>query len=1157
MTWNVHRNCINFVNFTVMQNLRGSVIYRRARLKSKFQAFKRGTVIAMVFFLLVNITIDAQNEKISGNFSGKTLKEVFSLIESQSTYRFFFNENFINTNKVVNMRFNNESIEQVLKKLFRGLEVRYEIKESGLIVLSTESDKKNLRVYGRVTDRSGNPLPGVATLIKGTTIGTITDIKGNYSLNVNDGNASLSFSFIGMQSQEILIANNENIDVVMLESPFGLGEIIAVGYGTMKKGSITGAISSIKDIDIDQTHATTVSTSLAGKMAGISYRMSDGRPGSSASIQIRNMGSPLYVIDGIPKDVGQFNNIAPNDIESISVLKDASAAVYGVRAANGVIVVTTKRGKKRTENHINVDAYMGWQNWSRFPQTVNAYQWMLGKADAEMNEFGQTSITPEELARWKKGTENGYKSFDWYDFIIQKNSPQKSINVNTTGGSDRISYYLSFTQLDQNSVLGDEFIFNRSNIQSNIDIDVTNRFQLGMQLNGRVEKRDYPGVPGTDDYWAPIYALFRNRPTERPYANDNPNYINNIGHNSENWALLNKDLSGYWNETWRVVQVNLTGEYEFPVKGLTAKATYSYYFADRLMDGHEYTYDTYTYYPENPEGEQYVVTFSMQNPWRERGTRKVIEDVTQLQLNYHRRFGTHDIKATFVNERLHRRDQSVWVHAVPTTNDLTLIQFEDMDTYDDGDSNEARIGYVGRINYNYANKYYLELSGRMDGSWKFAPDVRWGFFPSVSAGWMITEEPFVKSILNESLFDLKLRLSYGELGDDDIAGLGAFDYLSGYTYGSSTVIMDGNVITGVRDKGEPITNITWYTSKIIDAGADFTIDNGKVNGSVDFFRRKRDGLRGSKYDILIPSEIGYNLPDENVSSDAIIGGEFTLAYNGKLQDLKYTIGGNFSFAREKFLHSYKPKWGNSWDYYRNSSEERWTGVFWGYEVEGQFQSMEEINNYDVDIDGYGNSTLLPGDLIYKDTNGDKIIDYRDVRPMGYPNDRNPAINFGLNFSSTYKGFDLRIDFSGGALYSYNQLSEMRVPYQSGGNLLKVIYEDRWHHEDPFDVNSAWIPGKYPALRFNNGSHSNYYRNSTFWLTNVYYLRMRTLELGYSIPKTLLKRVGIEKCRVYLNTYNLFSIDNLKKIGIDPETMSSNGVQYPQNKIVNIGVNLSF
>ncbi|WP_228488512.1 TonB-dependent receptor [Prolixibacter sp. SD074] len=1101
----------------------------------------------------------AQETRLNIQFNNGTVGSIIKYIESNSDFVFLYKNEDLNVNKRVNVNLKDASIEQILSKVLEGQNVGFNIYKRQIVIHKNPGkgtaivQQPEKTIVGKVTDTSGSPVPGVTIIAKGTSHGTITDSDGNYTLKIKPDVKTLVFSFVGMKTREVNVGDNNVINVRLEEASIGLDEVVAIGYGVQKKESLTGAISGVTSKDLEDVHATTVSSALAGKIAGVSFRMPDGRPGASANIQIRNMGDPLYVIDGIQKDAGQFNNLSPNDIESISVLKDASAAIYGVRAANGVVVVTTKRGKLGSKNTINVDAYTGWQNWSRFPKTVNAYDWMLGKADAEMNLDGHTNITPEELAKWKAGTEPGYQSFDWYDFIIKGNSPQTSININATGGSDKINYYLSLTRLDQNSVLGRQFTFARTNLQSNIDAKITKRFKVGVSINGRIETRDNPGVPGTDDYWAPRFALFRNRPTERPYANDNPNYINNIGHMDTNWGLLNKANSGYWHEDWRVMQLNFTGDYDLPIDGLSAKGTYSYYFADRLMNGHEYTYDAYTYYPETDE---YKITFANKNPWRERATHKVFENVLQGQLNYNKTFGKHTIAATYVAERIKRRELDVWVHAVPKTNVLPLIQFADMDTYNDRDWTQARIGYVGRLTYNYANKYYLEVAGREDGSWKFASDRRWGFFPSTSIGWRITEENFAKALLGQSTFDLKLRASYGELGDDNV-GIGDFDYLTGYNYATSTVIMDGEVIKGSRDRGVPITSISWYTSKITDVGADYSFWGGKLSGTVDYFYRKREGLRGRKYDVLVPSELGYTLPDENVNSDATMGAEASINYNGKVGDLSYTVGANVSYARNRFLSSYKPTFGNSWDYYRNSSEDRWTGTYWGYEVVGQFQSFDQINSWPVNNDGEGNKRMLPGDLIYKDVNGDGVINGYDERPIGYPRDRNPILNFGFNITAQFKGFDLRADFSGGSMYSYNQGWEMRWPYQNGGNLLKQFYDDRWHRADPFDLNSEWIPGKYPALRFNTGWHNNYNKNSTFWLTSVRYLRLRTFEIGYSIPKNLIAKVGMQKARLYVNSYNLVSFDNLKKLGVEPEIMDQNGLQYPQNRMVNVGVNLSF
>lgn len=1033
-------------------------------------------------------------------------------------------------------------------------------------------------VTGTVTAATdGAPLPGVTVIIKNTTIGISTDFDGNYSVEA-PADAVLVFSYIGFKKVEIPVNGQSTIDVALEDDVAALDEVVVTGYSSQDKKSITGAISTVTSEDLENVHAgASVSSGLAGKIPGVSFKMADGRPGATAAIQIRNMGNPLYIIDGIQQDAGQFNNIAPGDIESISVLKDASAAIYGVRAANGVVVVTTKRGKKNTKNVVNINAYYGGQNWSRFPETVNdSYVYMQKRAEADLNEFGTTTVTPEELDRYQAGTEPGYQSFNWKDFIIKKNAPLYSINLSTSGGSDKINYYISGTHLKQEAVLGPEFNFERTNIQSNLDANITDRLKVGVQINGRIETTDNPGIPGADDYWLPRFAILRNRPFERPYANDNPEYLNDIGHNETNWALHNKKIGGYSTNIWRVMQSNFNAEYDFGgvLEGLSVRGMYSYYIADQVLNGHEYTYEAYTYDQANDE---YNVTGGSTNPWRERRNRKIMRNVYQGQAKYKKAFGEdHNVEALFLVERQDERDQNQWMRSVPENNILPLIYFANLVEFQDADDQLARIGYIGKLNYNYKQKYFVEFSGRQDKSWKFAPGKRTGFFPSGSVGWRLTEEDWYSKIAGNDAWitEFKLRASYGILGDDNInldpnspfnatygtgdsRYVGPYAYVPGYNYNTGTVILNGQPVVTARDKGQIIDNLSWFKSKITDIGFDFAMFDGKISGSYDWFYRLRTGLPDLKYDILLPSELGYTLPRENLNSDSQSGFEGSLTYADSFGDFNLSVSANGAYSRNKFIESYKPRFENSYQEYRFSREGRYSDIGWGYNVIGQFESQEQINNYDVDIDGQGNRTLLPGDLIYEDLNGDGKIDGYDEKPIGYVFGKQPNINFGLNIRMSYKGVDFTADFSGGSGYSWNQEWETRWAFQNQG-ALNTIFLDSWSRQDPSNPNSTWVPGKYPALRYNASYHSNYRggQASSFWMHNVTYLRARTIELGYSLPKPWLDKVGLQKARFYVNGFNLFSIDNLSKFGLDPEVNDTNGLQYPQNKFINVGVNLS-
>jgi TonB-linked SusC/RagA family outer membrane protein len=1014
-------------------------------------------------------------------------------------------------------------------------------------------------VSGRVTGETGEGLPGVTVLVKGTTNGTATDPDGKFSLQVADANATLVVSFIGYVSQEIAINNRTTINVALAPDAKALEEVVIVGYGTQTRGTVTGAVSQIQSADITRTTATTATGALVGKVQGITARQADARPGAGTSIQIRNMGTPLYVIDGVVSDVAQFNNLGIDDIESVSILKDASAAIYGLQAANGVILVTTKKGKSGAPS-INIGGYYGVADFTRYPRPANAYQHVRALAESDQNR-GLMSNDPSvianrrgELEKWRQGTGKGYISTDYYDMVMDESVPQYQLNASASGGSDNVNYYFSVSHVNQDAMIKD-YNFNRTNLQANIEAKLAKGLRVGTQIYGRQEDRFQIGVPGLDDYFNPFLSIFTMWPTERPYANDNPNYIAQNHNVNVNPATYKRDVTGYIDEIWRAGKANMYAQYDFDF-GLSLKGTYSYNFTNFDFDGFEYTYNAYNY---DAATDTYIMAGGNQNPWRERRKRNIQENFSLIQATYNKQFGDHGLSAVAGFERRLIKNHYMIVHTVPPNNYIPVMQFANQDFLLDEPSEEARAGYIARVNYNFKQKYLLEVLGRYDGSYLYHPDKRWGLFPGISVGYRISEEPFLKDRVGATLNDLKLRASWGQTGSErlnnDAYVVPPYSYLPGYTWGAGSAIFDNNFYSGAQYRGLPVVNLSWITNTTKNLGIDFTLFN-KLSGQFDIFERYRSGLPAGRYDVLLPSEVGFGLPSENLLKEANRGLEGALTYSSSFKDVSYSFGVNGTIARRYDIEAqYKPRWGNSWHEYRGNWMERWSNINWGYQVVGQFQSQEEIDSYTVNNDGQGNRTQLPGDLIYKDVNGDKVINGLDERPIGYQEGANPYLSFGINSSVAWKGFNLAFDFSGASMQSFRREWEMKIPFQNNGTSPNYMFEDRWHREDPFNYDSPWIAGKYPAIRKDVNSHVNFLR-SDYWVTNVRYIRLRNLELGYNLPADLISKAGLSKLRVYVSGTNLFSIDNVKQFEIDPEISSNNGLVYPQQKLYTLGFNLS-
>lgn len=1033
-----------------------------------------------------------------------------------------------------------------------------------MLLMSVVAFAQN-QVTGHVADATGEPIIGANVTVKGTTVGIITDIDGNFTLEVGSTDGTLVVSFIGYKSAEAAIKGKSPINVILQEDTETLDEVVVVGYGTQNRKSLTGAISDVKSESLTRSVSTTTAGALSGKIAGISTRAKDARPGKGISLEIRNMGAPLYVIDGIPyggntgndwlvnsevsgNDV--FNSLNIEDIESITVLKDASAAIYGLRASNGVVLVTTKKGKKNEKVSINVNGYYGWQNLTRFPELANAEQYTRGLAEAAQNrgEDPNSVYTKEELAKWAAGTEKGYKSYDYYDMIMRKNVPQYHVNASVTGGSERTNYYLSVAHTSQEAMMPD-FNYQRTNFQLNLDTKITNRFTIGAQVSGRYEKTNDVGLPGGDGYYSAILAVFKMRPIDSPYANDNPNYIRNIDsyRNGYNPAAFRRDIAGYKDSMTRYANINAYAQYDFGF-GLTAKATFSYGYTNSRFDGYQYAYQIYTY---DEASDTYNGT-NAAGRWRLQIDRSVPTRYMQLQLNYNKQIKDHNISAVLGYEASDYDWSKKTYGTEPSTDYLPLLQMDEINSFGDEWSYEARAGWLARVNYDYAHKYLVELLARYDGSYLYAPSQRWGFFPGASIGWRISEENFfapLKSVVD----DLKIRASIGQTGTE--SGVSLFGYLSGYNWNQGSAVLDGEYVTGLNQRGLPVTNLSWTKNTTKNIGFDLTMFGNRLTISADAFRKDITGVPAARYDVLLPSEVGYSLPNENLNKQAYIGTEAMATWTDHIGDFNYRVSGNITFSRYRNIESYKPRFSNSWDEYRNSSEDRWGGIYWGYQVIGQFQSEEEIKNYPVNLDGQGNTTLLPGDLIYKDVNNDGVINSMDERPIGFPEGWAPILSFGGNIGLEWKGIDLNIDFSGGAMQGWRQNYELTNAYHNGGNSPAYLLEDRWHRLDLYDPESEWVPGRYPAIR--NGEFAYNNKNSDFWLHNVHYLRISNLEIGYSLPTWMLKPIHAQKVRIYGSVSNLCSFDNVHQYGIDPEITAAAAVVYPQQRTFLVGFNVTF
>lgn len=1051
-------------------------------------------------------------------------------------------------------------------------------------VVGAESGSLRLQRVGTITGRvvdalTLQPLTSAQVVIPSLNMGTISRPDGSYILtNVPAGSHNVEARVIGYQaaSQVVTVADlsTATANFQLIQAAVALDEIVVVGYGVQTRATLSGSVSTLGSEDIERTSATTTTEALIGKIAGINTRNTlntgqfqfsgvgafsgreaqDGRPGATTVIQIRNMGDPLFVIDGVPMSQKEFDNLNASDIENISVLKDASASIYGFRASNGVILVTTKRGEANRSPQLRVDSYYGWQHVKRsrspWGYVDNAYQFVYSQLETEQNTGIARSMTPRELEEWRIGAP-GHESYDYWPLVVNnQNALQGNINANVSGGAGDASYYLSLGHVTQDYVISDNN-FNRTNFQSNLQARLYEGFSVGTEIRGRLENHiNTAQTDANDPVNMHFQAIQRGWPTESPYANNNPNFINgNIRLVNINPAIFSRDISGTQDQIRRNVSGNFWAEYLLPF-GPSLRGTYNLTNNWHDFDIHRFTYDAYCY---DQGTDVYSVCSSYDGGQRQHLKELEEKRFGQIQLSHAlRQPDSHSLAGVVAFELVSDEGNHTEVRAVTTSNINSLIELQNVTFLRNAWYLERRASYASRLNYDYRQKYLLEVLGRYDGSYLYAEDKRWGFFPGFSAGWRLTEEPFFRERVG-FLDELKLRASWGQAGREQ--GVSPWGYLGGVSYPAAESVLDGQLVSGARPRGLPITNLSWVTSTSTNLGVEFALLGHKLSGEIDVFERRLSGLPAARSDVLLPSEVGYTLPNENLESEANRGIEGILRYTDRVGDISFSFAPNATLARRRILDRYMPRYGNSWHQYRTATENRWANLVFTYQSLGQFQSVEEIANHPVDIDGQGNRTMLPGDIIYKDVNGDGLIDALDQRPIQYPGNTPPLLSFGMAGTLSYGNFTLSHDWAGGALFSVwpNALRQPYTGFDNGGQFAW----SRWRRADPFNDQSEWIPGRFPPLRKGAaGAHTNGER-SDFYEFKARYLRLTRFEIGYTLPAEFGQRIGASRARLYVSGANQWVIDNgSHKWSADPEQAQCCGQLYPPSSNVTVGFSAS-
>lgn len=1001
--------------------------------------------------------------------------------------------------------------------------------------MRTEIVQQTGTITGKIIDSNGEAIIGASVVVKGTSNGTITDIDGNFTLTV-PVKSILTVSYVGYETVYVPVDGKKTFSITLKEDTEMLDEVVVVGYGTQKKATLTGSISQVGGDEIKKLAAANLTNTLAGKTAGVIANTRSGEPGEdNADILIRGKGTlgstaPLIVVDGIADR--SFSRLNPEDIESISVLKDASAAIYGARAANGVILVTTKRGAEGKVK-VNYSGNVSFSQPTRIPEMLNSYQYATYVNEFDAAQGNTPTYSETAMAKILDGSDPiSFPDTDWWDSVTKNWATNTQHSLSVSGGNDKLSFYSSAQYAYQDAIYKNTpQNYNQYQFTTNIDAKINKSIKFSMDILGRQEVRNR-GIYSTEDLFG--YFLTTN-PMSVPYY---PNGLLRIGYDgiTNNALLMVSDTPGTNKTNYHTL--NLKPKVRIDLDALTpglyaeGYAALDYSFNDGKSINTPYDIYSYSSATDEYTNHKDATGAISVNSWSNKSNTITLN----ARIGYTRTFNeAHRIDAFASYEQSKYNYSSLSGYrtnylssALP---DLDFGSKVDADKDNGGNSTEtARQNWFGRINYGYKDKYLAEFTIRYDGSMNFAQGHRWGVFPSVSAAWVISQEDFFEPLLNVVNF-FKIKGSWGMMGNDNIT---AYQYLSMYSFNSSASYAfgtDPSYVQGVYETRTANPLVTWEKAKTWNVGFSAQFLSGKLGLDFDYFQSRRNDILITR-NASVPTYSGLSLPAENLGKVKNHGFEVVATYRDKAGDFEWGATGNLTYANNEVVYmdeaTKTPEW-------QRATGHPIDGIT-VYKAIGIYQTQEEI-----DATPHLPGTK-PGDLIYQDTNGDKSITWDDA--IRIDKSTTPKWIFGLTLNGAWKGIDLNVFFQGQADAEQLVMPAMNMPTD--------FYEGRWIETNTAEENAS---AKWPRAFMKAAAVDN--RNSlssTWWLRNASFVRLKSVELGYTFPNLMVKKLGLEKLRIYANGNNLFTIDSM---GIfDPE-MTAGIKGYPIQRTLTFGVNVTF